>query len=214
MHLKYIIACLLFVCSIGSYASVDTFYRIMPPHTDTFYSNRPHKMRPSGERSYRETAVKFLAGAHLQMAKDRNDSAYSRKLLEIGIHRTVAFDGLQHPKSAVTIGPSLEFSLGETPVYGFKFGGWINANLLTLGISSIYYTDFHRGNFKIRPEIGFGFHAAKLTMGLNIPTIANGDFFPLKSSLLQISFNALLKVKTIKKEYNEVPEFEQSGNYN
>jgi hypothetical protein len=140
------------------------------------------------------------------MAKDHNDSTYSRKLLEAGIHYTTTMDGLQHPKSAVTIGPSLEFSLGETPVYGFKFGGWINANLFTLGISSIYYTDFHRGNFKIRPEFGVGFHAAKLTMGINIPTIANADFFPLKSSLAQISLNVLLKVKTIKTEYWKTQE--------
>lgn len=214
MHLKYIIAFLLFICSIGSYASVDTFYRIAPPQADTFYANRPDKIRPSGDRLYRETALKFLAGSHLQMAKDHNDNTYSRKLLEVGIHHTTTIDGLRHPESALTIGPSLEFSLGEAPVYGFKFGGWINVNLITLGISSIYYTDFHRGNFKIRPEFGFGFHAAKLTMGFNIPTIANADFFPLKSSLVQFSLNVLLKVKTIKKEYSEAPEFEPPGNYN
>lgn len=209
MHLKYIIAFLLLICSIGSYASMDTLYRVKPFIADTLHPKRPDRLRP-----YRETALKFLVGAHLQMAKDHNDSTYSRKLLEIGMHHTTTIDGLRHPKSVITIGPSLEFSLGEAPVYGFKFGGWINVNLITLGISSIYYTDFHRGNFKIRPEFGIGFHAAKLALGLNIPTIANADFFPLKSSLVQLSLNILLKVKTIKKEYSEVPEFEQSGNYN
>jgi hypothetical protein len=199
MHLKYLIVLLLLICNANTYGNADTLYRA----------------RPFGEkRPYRETALKLLTGAHLQMAKDQNDSTYSRKLLEIGMHHTITVDGLRHPLSALTLGPSLEFSLGEAPVYGFKFGGWINANLMTLGISSIYYTDFHRGNFKIRPEFGVGFHAAKLTMGINIPTIANRDFFPLKSSLIQLSLNLLLKVKTIKKEYGEVPEFKHSGNYN
>lgn len=180
MRLKYILSFFLLLAATGSYASADTAY-----------SRRPST----------ELALKFLAGAHLQMAKDHNDSTYSRKLVEAGVHFTITGDGLRHPKSAFTIGPSVEFSLGESPVYGFKFGGWVNVNLITFGLSTVYYTDFHRGNFKIRPEAGVGFHAAKLTMGLNIPTIANKDFFPLKSSLMQISLGILLKVKTLQTRY-------------
>jgi hypothetical protein len=59
--------------------------------------------------------------------------------------------------------------------------------LFVLGLSEVYYTDFVHGNFKIRPEIGFGMHAFKLTAGFNVSTIRNKDFKELQHANGQVT---------------------------
>ena len=188
MHLKYpLILLLVQLCSFCTYGSADTAH--------------------SRLKLYNEKALRVLVGGHLQMTKDENGKEQSRKYMELGLHLTTLSDwSIHHPPTTFTYGPSLEFSPGATNIYGFKLSSWINVSLFALGLSTVYYTDFNRGNFKIRPELGLGFPATKLTFGLNIPTFGNADFPQLKSSLAQLSLNILLKVKTIKRTEHNIPE--------
>jgi hypothetical protein len=151
-------------------------------------------------RPYRETALKFVLGGSLQQAYRINDKEYSRKYFEIGLHRTITIFGGQHPPSSFTHGLSFEIAPESSPIYGFKYSAWAQVWCLVLGLGGIYYTDFNYGNFKIRPEFGFGMYPFKLTAGFNIPTIQNKEFKKLQKSQGQITLSILLKLKTIKKE--------------
>ena len=138
-----------------------------------------------------------MTGANLQVAKDQSDKEYIRKYIEIGIHRTITIDNGVHAQGAITQGLSIEFAPETKGIFGFKYGAWIEAGLIVFGIDGIYYTNFSQGNFKIRPELGVGAYPCKLTIGYNIPTIANGDFQELTRANLQFTLNVLFRIKTI-----------------
>lgn len=149
---------------------------------------------------YREKAYKILLGGQVQQAIKTNGKEYSRKYFEIGLHKTITATYGHHPQTAFSHGLSVEIAPEKNTIFGFKYGAWGVFSLLVLGINGIYYTDFNRGNFKIRPELGFGAPPFKLTFGYNIPTISNAAFKELKSSKVQVTLNILLKAKTIKRE--------------
>lgn len=149
---------------------------------------------------YREKASTLLMAVNLQQARNVFQEEYSRKYIEIGMHRTIVATYGYHPRTVLTHGPSIEVSPEKTPIFGFKYGAWAVGSLFSLGVSAIYYTDLHHGNFKIRPEFGFGAYPFRLVMGYNIPTISNASFEKLKRSDGQITFSILLKLKTITRQ--------------
>ena len=150
-------------------------------------------------KPYTEKAYKLLLGFNWQ-GSPRGDTAKTLRYAEIGLHRTfTGFDG-RHPPISWTYGLSTEILLHKNPVYGFKASAWATAFLFAAGISAVYYTDFHYGNFKIRPELGLGMYPFKLTFGYNIPTFFNKDFERLRKNDLQITLNILLKIKTIERK--------------
>ena len=151
-------------------------------------------------KTYKETAIKLLVGGNLQQAKDENQKEFTRKYLEIGIHKTITAYDWHHPSAMWTHGLSVEISSADKTIFGFKYGAWGEFWLFVLGLNVIYYTDFQKGNFKIRPELGIGAHPFKLTFGFNIPTIQNAKFKELQKSYGQITLNVLLKLKTLKRE--------------
>ncbi len=144
--------------------------------------------------------MKLLIGGNLQQAEDENQMEFTRKFFEIGIHKTVTAYDWHHPSAMWTHGLSVEVSPGDKTILGFKYGAWGEFWLFVLGLNGIYYTDFEKGNFKIRPELGIGAHPFKLTFGYNIPTIQNSKFKEMQKSNLQITLNILLKLKTLKRE--------------
>ncbi len=150
-------------------------------------------------KQYQETAYKLLLGINLQGSTQVNPEK-SLKYLKIGLHRTVTDFGGRHMPIAWTCGLSTEILLDKSPIYGFKMSTWATAFFFVAGMSTVYYTDFKQGNFKIRPEIGFGAYPFKLTMGYNIPTIFNKDFERVRRNNMQITLNILLRLKTIKRK--------------
>ena len=146
----------------------------------------------------RETAYKLLLGFNFQ-GSTQVDKDKTLKYFEIGLHRTITDFGGIHPPTALTYGLSTEVLLGAPAICGIKGSAWTSVWGFVLGISTIYYTDFQYGNFKIRPEIGLGFYPFKLSFGYNIPTIYNKDFERVRRNDLQITLNILIKMKTLKK---------------
>lgn len=180
LHTTTLILCL----SFSSFSQVDTAFR------------QNLKFR----QPFRETAIKLLVGGNLQQVHRSDSKDYNRKYLEIGIHKTItSFDG-HHPASSFTHGLSLEMAPEANPIYGFKYSAWAQVWCFVLGLGGVYYTDFDKGNFKIRPEIGIGMYPFKLSAGFNVSTIRNKDFKELQQAQGQVTLNILLKLKTLKKE--------------
>jgi hypothetical protein len=64
-----------------------------------------------------------------------------------------------------------------------------------MGLSVVYYTDFKRGNLKLRPELGFGVGRAGILVGYNIPTINNRAMPELQKQNAQVTFRVGFGVK-------------------
>jgi hypothetical protein len=162
---------------------------------DTAFNQRLKLRQP-----FRETAVKLLVGGNLQQAYRADDKEYNRKYFEVGVHKTLTAFGGHHPPSSITHGLSLEIAPEANPIYGFKYSAWAQVWCFVLGLGGVYYTDFDRGNFKIRPEIGIGMYPFKLTAGFNIPTIRNKEFKEIQRANGQVTLNILMKLKILNKE--------------
>lgn len=149
-------------------------------------------------QNYRETALKLLIGGNLQQVYRMDGKEFNRKHIEIGLHKTLTSFDWHHPSSVITHGISLEVAPGSNTIYGFKYSAWAEVWFFVFGLAGVYYTDFDKGNFKIRPEIGVGMYRFKLSAGFNIPTIRNKDFEALQRSYGQVTLNILLKLKTLR----------------
>ena len=132
-------------------------------------------MRYSKDKVLEEKAIRLLVGGDLQFAHIDTQKEFTRKYVEIGILYQDRTDG-HISEGSFTQGLSVEISLAGKNIYGFKYSAWLEAGLVIFGLSTIYYTDFDHGNFKIRPELGIGAYPVKMSAGINIPTIHNADF--------------------------------------
>ena len=79
-------------------------------------------------------------------------------------------------------------------IYGTKVGVWTHY-LFDLGLAAVYYTNFKKGNLKIRPEFGCGMGRLRIVVGYNIPTINNKAFELLKRNDMQISIQFTVGLK-------------------
>ena len=116
---------------------------------------------------------------------------------EIGIAKN-RLDGVGPHPLGRTFFASTEIKLSSSEtIVGPKIGAWFGggASLGAIGLSTIYYTDFNQGTWRLRPEIGFGLDRFKLTYGYNI-ALTNKDFDKINRD--NISFVFLLQVKQIK----------------
>jgi len=150
-------------------------------------------------RTFKKTEI--LIGISAQQ-DGRNDEG-SLWYAEIGMARSIHI-GSRHGPASFGMYVAEEFYFGSnTTVYGTKIGAYTHW-LFDVGLAMIYYTDFKKGNFKIRPELGFGMGALRLVAGYNIPTIDNKAFELLKKNNGQISLQFLIPVN--KKEEKETME--------
>jgi len=149
----------------------------------------PHP-RPAHFERYLKTEI--LTGFGLQTSSYKGDKS-TRRYLELGMARSIHQLGRHGP---VSMGVLLaeEIHLGEKEIYGTKIGMYTHY-LLDLGFSAVYYTDFQKGNLKLRPELGVGLGAVRIVGGYNIPTIQNKAFPELTRSDGQLSIQLLLPVK-------------------
>ena len=122
-----------------------------------------------------------------------NDEIKSLRYIEMGYAKSVHQSGRHGPVSA-GIFAAEEIYFGDKNIYGTKIGAYTHY-LFDLGLSMIYYTDFKKGNFKLRPEFGFGIGALRLVFGYNIPTINNKAFAELRKNNAQATIQFLLPVK-------------------
>ena len=136
----------------------------------------------------------LLFGVHWQGNTKQNKTL---RYYEIGIAKgkyVSWFEGF----SGAAIYASEEMYLSKNKnIFGTKVGIWGHM-ILDVGVCAIYYTDFQKGNFKIRPEFGFGGGRLRFVGGYNIPTINNKAFEELRNNSWQASIQ--LTVGLHKKE--------------
>ncbi len=142
-------------------------------------------------RFRRDVKTELVAGFDLQSAAYKGDKS-SRHYLELGIARSIHQQGRHGPVSMGVL-LSEEIHLGQTNIYGTKLGMYTHY-LFDLGFAAVYYTDFRKGNLKLRPELGLGLGAFRIVGGYNIPTIQNKAFSQLTRADGQLSIQLLLPV--------------------
>jgi hypothetical protein len=121
---------------------------------------------------------------------------WSNHYAEIGIARSqLNFQDHQPQGSNYFI--SSEVRLGNTLVLGPKVGMWVGGVAGGLGLSTIYYTDFDEGAWRLRPELGLGLSRFKLAYGYNV-TLTNKNFEKVNTH--NISLNVLISLR--KREAN------------
>jgi hypothetical protein len=142
-------------------------------------------------KSYRKTEI--LAGVSWQ--GNLKDEVGTLPYIEIGLAKSLHV-GSRHGPVSFGVYASEEMYFGtNTTVFGNKLGAYMHGMLADFGLAVIYYTDFKKGNLKVRPELGFGIGAMRIVAGFNIPTINNKAFELLRRNNGQISIQFLLPVK-------------------
>lgn len=110
---------------------------------------------------------------------------------EIGVAKTVYADHY-HGRTVGSLYASEEVHLGGGKnIYGTKLAAFVHL-LFDIGLAAVYYTDFERGNFKIRPEFGLGIGRFRAVMGYNIATINNRAFKDLQTNRMQFSLQYMI----------------------
>jgi len=116
---------------------------------------------------------------------------------ELGLAKNQLNEVGPHPLGW-TLFASTEFKLStHETIIGPKIGVWAGGGvgLVAVGLCTIYYTDFDKGTWRLRPEIGFGLDRFKLVYGYNIP-LTNKEFDKINES--NISLTVLLQIKKMK----------------
>jgi hypothetical protein len=105
-----------------------------------------------------------------------------------------------HPTSAVAF-VSTEFRIGSDFILGPKIGVWFSGGVapLTIGLNTIYYTDFDDGALVFRPEIGIGLSGLKLVYGYNW-NLTNKEFRGINSNFVGLTYILPLKRKKLFRE--------------
>lgn len=145
---------------------------------------------------HRHVKTEIVTGLNFQSGKGNE----TRRYFELGIARSIHNYGMHGPASA-GIYLSEEISFDEKNIYGTKLGAYTHY-LFDIGLAIVYYTNFEKGNLKLRPELGLGIGPVRITGGYNIPTFANKAFGELRKNNGQLTIQCLIPVKkqTISKE--------------
>lgn len=137
--------------------------------------------KPPNDQRIKSTDI--LIGIHWQV-NDIEKKSY--RYYEVGFAKAI-YISHHHGINGGAVYASEEVYFGKNKnIFGTKVGAWYHY-LFDLGLSMIYYTDFNKGNFKIRPEFGAGMGKFRVVLGYNIPTIDNKAFKELQNNKLQIS---------------------------
>jgi hypothetical protein len=140
----------------------------------------------------KEKRTEVLTGFNVQYYR-LNGVQGVRKYFELGVARSAHFDG-RHGPASMGYYISEEVYFGGRNIYGSKIGIYTHY-MVDIGFSIIYYTDFSKGNLKLRPEFGLGMGSLRIVGGYNIPTFANKSFEELRKSNGQLIIQWLIPVK-------------------
>lgn len=141
-------------------------------------------------RRYKKTEI--VIGYNLQGNWKDNANAPNRQYVEVGVGRSVQVHG-RHGPTSIGYYLSEEIHTGANTIYGTKMGVYAHY-LFDFGMAAVYYTDFKKGNFKFRPELGIGLAGFRAVAGFNIPTIDNKGFAALRRNNAQLTIQFLLGV--------------------
>lgn len=144
---------------------------------------------PDSYKRYLKTEI--VTGYNFQTS-EYNGSKPTRQYFELGIARSI-HQQLRHGPVSMGLLLSEEVYLGNRNIYGTKLGMYTHY-LFDVGFSVIYYTDFRKGNLKLRPELGLGLGFIRIAGGFNIPTFENGAFPELARSNAQLVIQLLLPI--------------------
>ncbi|HEX2631093.1 MAG TPA: hypothetical protein VHM26_18895 [Chitinophagaceae bacterium] len=122
--------------------------------------------------------------------RDEQDSK-TRGYIEVGVGRSIHSSG-RHGSAVGGIYASEEIHFGSNNIYGTKLGAYTHFFLFDLGLAMVYYTDFKKGNFKLRPEMGFGMGPVRAVFGFNVPTIDNKAFEELSRHRAQVTVQVMV----------------------
>lgn len=155
-------------------------------------------------KTYKKTEI--LAGFSWQ--NNFKDEDKMARYIEVGFANSIHLDG-RHGPSSLGVYAAEEIYFGHnTTTYGTKVGAYTHY-IFDLGLAVIYYTDFKKGNFKIRPEIGIGMGAVRIIVGYNAPTINNKAFELLRRNNGQVSMQFFIPVKKKEIDRNKGTTFKQ-----
>lgn len=160
------------------------------------YDSLDYKIRIIEKHKMRQ----ILFGYNFQQTRTPTTDDSTFHYIEIGYNKSTLISGYGL-YNFTTYGLGTEILVGKNTIIGFKASAWRTVlPFVGLGINSIFYTDFRQGSFKIRPEIIFlGAQPFKISVGANLPFLCNNRFERMKHNWGQITFNALIKVKTVEK---------------
>jgi hypothetical protein len=120
---------------------------------------------------------------------------------EVGISRSIHSYGRHGPVSFGIL-LSEEFYTGKENLFGTKLGAYMHY-LFDIGFSMVYYTDFKKGTFKLRPEMGVGVGGVRIVIGFNVPAINSKALEELKRKNAQITIQGMFPVKKKKSAQGE-----------
>ncbi len=138
---------------------------------------------------------RILLGLNSHFSYAEEDEGRGRRFFEVGFHRSLIAYDFHHPSGLLTHGPSVEISLGDDPLYGFKYSSWLSFWLFSAGLDGVYYTDLSEGDFRVRPMLGFGTTQFRLALGFNLRTFKDRDFDALQKQSGQVTFDYLLGLR-------------------
>lgn len=142
--------------------------------------------------------AEILAGVSWQ--GNLGDKVPLMRYAEIGIAKSIHAHS-RHGPATFGIYAAEEIHITDAnSVFGTKLGFYTHY-MFDIGFAVIYYTDFKKGNLKLRPELGVGMGALRAVFGFNIPTINNRAFELLRQNNAQLTLQFMIPVK--KKDVTE-----------
>lgn len=186
-----------FIFIVVTKAAANITFLVLIIINSSYLQAQPGPDRPvTGESRDNTEATKstdILVGFSWQDAGSE-DVRRPFRYIEVGIGRSIQQYGYLLP-SNFGMYIAEEIYIGKGPnVYGTKIGAYLHS-LFDIGMAVIYYTDFTKGNFKFRPELGIGILNFRAVAGINIPTTDNKTFELLKKNYGQISLQLFIPVK-------------------
>ena len=143
--------------------------------------------------------IEILAGISWQ--GNTADKVSIMRYGEIGIAKSIHSHGRHGPATiGIYLAEEIHFGGGNS-VFGTKLGFYTHY-MFDIGIAVIYYTDFQKGNLKLRPELGIGMGAIRAVFGFNISTINNRAFELLRQNNAQLSLQFMIPVKKTEKLFS------------
>ena len=165
MNIKIIISIAFLTCSLISQAQ--------SPDSNFF-----------ADRNIEELGL--YAGYNFNAGSDRQNL----HILELGIKRTYQISPIEPFCKSIYFSNEFIFT-DDKLMIGPKIGAYMSAMAITLGLESIYYTDFMGQTVKLAPYFGLGSNRAKLTLNFPI-NLYKKDFDYINPVTLHFSFQYLI----------------------
>ena len=143
-----------------------------------------HDTNSFAERNIEELGL--FAGYNFNAGSERRNL----HILELGIKRTFQISPIEPFCKSIYFSNEILFTDNKLMI-GPKIGAYISAMLITLGIESIYYTDFMGQSVRLSLYIGLGGNRARLTVNFPI-NLYKKDFDYINPVTLHFSFQYLI----------------------